>query len=85
MAQFKAELRSLCFRNTLVGGVDVVFCSDQSADSWLVWEVDNLQQKGKTPQVCFHTLELTDCIICILPQPEQPEHFCTQSCPRGAR
>ncbi|KAL3159183.1 hypothetical protein ABBQ32_011166 [Trebouxia sp. C0010 RCD-2024] len=38
-------------RETLPGGVDVVFCSDQSADSWLVREASKLRKEGETPQV----------------------------------
>lgn len=38
-------------RSTIPGGVEIVFCSDQSADTWLVREVEVLQAEGKTPQV----------------------------------
>lgn len=47
----KQQLHGSCRRETLPGGVDVVFCSDQSADSWLVREAGKLQKEGKTPQV----------------------------------
>lgn len=49
----KNKLHVLCLRTTLRGGVDVVFCSNQSADSWLIHEVDRLQKEGKAPQVSF--------------------------------
>lgn len=31
----------------------MVFCSDQSADAWLIREIGVLQKEGKTPQVSF--------------------------------
>jgi hypothetical protein len=40
----------LC-RTTIPGAIDVVFCSDQSADSWIVREVETIKREGKIPHV----------------------------------
>ncbi|DBB12063.1 TPA: hypothetical protein ACH3X3_006176 [Trebouxia sp. C0006] len=42
-------------RTTIPGAVDVVFCSDQSADSWIVKEAEIIRREGKTPHVLVAT------------------------------
>lgn len=52
-------------RTTIPGAIDVVFCSDQSADSWIVKEVETIRREGKVPHVrlCSQT------ISCCVPPP----------------
>lgn len=40
------------------GQIDVVFCSDQTADSWIVKEVATIKQEGKVPHVSCTTPDL---------------------------
>ncbi|DBA89748.1 TPA: hypothetical protein ACH3X2_004626 [Trebouxia sp. C0005] len=42
-------------RTTIPGAIDVVFCSDQSADSWIVKEVETIRREGKVPHVLVAT------------------------------
>lgn len=42
-------------RTTIPGAIDVVFCSDQSADSWIVREVEIIRREGKVPHVLVAT------------------------------
>ena len=49
------------FRSTIPGGVELVFCSDQSADTWIVREVDVLQAEGKVPQASYAGLLFCCC------------------------
>ncbi|DBA94350.1 hypothetical protein WJX77_011518 [Trebouxia sp. C0004] len=42
-------------RTTIPGAIDVVFCSDQSADTWIVREVETIKREGKVPHVLVAT------------------------------
>jgi len=57
----------LC-RTTIPGAVDVVFCSDQSADSWIVKEAEIIRREGKTPHVGLYPQTISCCVsppVCV--------------------
>ena len=62
LADTQHTLISCLCRTTIPGAVDVVFCSDQSADSWIVREVETIRREGKVPHVRLCPQTISCCV-----------------------
>ena len=62
LADTQHTLISCLCRTTIPGAIDVVFCSDQSADSWIVREVETIRREGKVPHVRLCPQTISCCV-----------------------
>ena len=70
---------TLCHcRRAGVGQIDIVFCSDQSADLWIVKEVETLKKEDKHPHVSYGAL--TPAPLSHLQQCHNVSFACVHAC-----